>query len=304
MWVIVRKTWGWHKKMDRISLGQLSKLTQIPRKKTFMLIKQLENKKVIVKSVPKKGDSKFVCYGVQKDYDKWVGVPKKEGIPKKGDRVSPKKGTKVSPKKGTTIDTLKDTNKDTNTKDIDSDNYKKVDENVSKMDTQVSIDKVSIGKDRLGKSKVSIDNTNVSKTPSRTNNKKLKNESLTVKTPLKDIEQSKKPLCDTNKVFNFFCNKYKEVFGKEYVANFGKDKKIIKDLLRIIPSDELEYLISLYFVTPDEYSEKAGYSVGMFKTKINSLRIEKRTLRFSEKTLKSIMVGKAWLKKKEKEDVR
>ena len=77
LWVIIRKTWGWHKKMDRISLGQISESTQIPRRKVFMLIKQLENKKIIIKAVPNKGDIRYISYGIQKDYDKWVGVPKK-----------------------------------------------------------------------------------------------------------------------------------------------------------------------------------------------------------------------------------
>jgi len=112
LWVIIRKTWGWHKKMDRISLGQISESTQIPRRKVFMLIKQLENKKIIIKAVPNKGDIRYISYGIQKDYDKWVGVPKKGAVPNKGDKVSPKKATRVSPKKVHTIDTLKDILKD------------------------------------------------------------------------------------------------------------------------------------------------------------------------------------------------
>jgi hypothetical protein len=76
----------------------------------------------------------------------------------------------------------------------------------------------------------------------------------------------------TNKVFNHFCLKYKEVFTKDYVANFGKDKKLIKDLLNIIKEDELIVLINRFFESDDDFIQKSGFTLGVFKSQINKLR--------------------------------
>jgi hypothetical protein len=83
---------------------------------------------------------------------------------------------------------------------------------------------------------------------------------------------------DTNKIFDYFCLKYKKVFNKEYVANFGKDKKLIKDLLKIIKTDELASLINQFFESDDEFVQKSGYTLGVFKSQINKLRSKKTSV--------------------------
>ncbi len=109
LWVILRKTYGWNKKMDRIALSQFEKLTGIPRKKCFQLLKQLSNRKIITKSVPHKGDGYIVSYGLNESYNGWKVSPIKGVSPIKVPGV-PHKGSMVSPIKGTTKETLtKDT---------------------------------------------------------------------------------------------------------------------------------------------------------------------------------------------------
>ena len=78
LWVIIRKTYGWRKKMDRISKSQFAELTGIDRRKCSTILKRLEEKKVIIRGVPQKGDSrKAVTYGLNKDYRDWQVSPKK-----------------------------------------------------------------------------------------------------------------------------------------------------------------------------------------------------------------------------------
>lgn len=104
LWVILRKTYGWNKKMDRISLSQYSEMTGMPRSKCHQVLKSLINKNIVIKGVPQKGNTTAISYGIQKDFDKWKLFPKKVTVPQKGNRVFPKKGTKVFPKKVTTKD--------------------------------------------------------------------------------------------------------------------------------------------------------------------------------------------------------
>ena len=112
-----------------------------------------------------------------------------------------------------------------------------------------------------------------------------------------------KDITATNDIFNYFCLTYKEVFSKEYIASFGKDKKILKDLLVKIPLENLKELVSVFLATPDQFCESAGYTVGVFKTRINSLRTGKSTLKVSDKTVKSMQAIKNWTKESEVIDV-
>lgn len=70
--VIFRKTYGWNKKEDEISLSQFARLTGLRKQSCFRAIKKLHQKGVI-----KKGCGKVVKYSFEKDYGKWKSYPKK-----------------------------------------------------------------------------------------------------------------------------------------------------------------------------------------------------------------------------------
>ena len=99
IWVVLRKTWGWKKKMDAISKTQFSQFTGIPRRKVHEIVKGLVSKNILFEGVTQKGDIRYATYGFNKDYEKWKLSPKKVTITQKGDGVSPKKVIEVSPKK-------------------------------------------------------------------------------------------------------------------------------------------------------------------------------------------------------------
>ena len=65
--VIFRKTYGYNKKSDKISLTYFSQFTSIPTSNCSRAIKKLENMNVI----NVKRDKYISEYSIQKDYDKW-----------------------------------------------------------------------------------------------------------------------------------------------------------------------------------------------------------------------------------------
>jgi len=105
---ILRKTYGWNKKEDRISLSQFMDMTGISKSHIIRAIKGLIDKNMIAK----KGNDLGITYCIQKKYHLWNALPKKETLPKKEINVA-KKGNVALPKKGHTKDTLtKDNTKD------------------------------------------------------------------------------------------------------------------------------------------------------------------------------------------------
>lgn len=80
----------------------------------------------------------------------------------------------------------------------------------------------------------------------------------------------------TDQVFNHFLDRFKARKKVAYVPSYGKDKKIIKDLLRNddLTPENLKNLIDLFFSSNDQFITKTDYSVGVFKSQINKLRSE------------------------------
>ena len=109
---ILRKTYGWHKCEDAISLSQFSLMTGIKNTHVIRAINGLLSKKVI--SITENGNCKAKVYKFIKDYHVWRPLPKKVTFPKKVIGV-PKKGNFEFPKKGDTKETI---TKETITKDI------------------------------------------------------------------------------------------------------------------------------------------------------------------------------------------
>ena len=101
--VVLRKTYGYHKNKDRISLSQFQKNTLMNRSQTVKTINSLVCKRILVKE---KGVYKF-----NKNWDEWV-VSKRIPSVQKDTRGSMQKDTKTSMQ----LDTHK-RYKDNNTKD-------------------------------------------------------------------------------------------------------------------------------------------------------------------------------------------
>lgn len=78
---ILRKTYGWGKKEDKISLPQLKKMTGIPKPNIVRARNVLEEMNIII--VIKTDNGKTVIYRIQKDYMKWKPLSKPITLSKK-----------------------------------------------------------------------------------------------------------------------------------------------------------------------------------------------------------------------------
>jgi phage replication O-like protein O len=65
---IIRKTYGWHKKTDRISYSQFEEITAISRRHIAPALQSLIRRNIINRT----GDGYNLEYGIQKDYELWL----------------------------------------------------------------------------------------------------------------------------------------------------------------------------------------------------------------------------------------
>jgi len=96
--VIIRKTYGFNKKEDKISTSQFIELTGLSRIAIPKARRKLLELNLI--TVSQKGYSQGLTYSIQKDYNKWKPYPKKDTVSQKGYRCIQKR-TQVYPKKDT-----------------------------------------------------------------------------------------------------------------------------------------------------------------------------------------------------------
>ena len=85
---VIRKTYGFNKKYDYISMGQISKATGINRPLVARLLKKLINKKIIGvtqkdNTVTQKDNSYINCLYFSKDYERWKVLHKKITVTQK-----------------------------------------------------------------------------------------------------------------------------------------------------------------------------------------------------------------------------
>lgn len=112
---IIRKTYGFHKKTDWISLSQFKKALSIRRRHIHRALKSLSSKQVIITY---RGDRFKISYGFQKNYSKWSKSPRRVTVTYPGDEVSPIEGTGCHLSRDFTPINTKDTlTKETSTKD-------------------------------------------------------------------------------------------------------------------------------------------------------------------------------------------
>lgn len=70
---VIRKTYGWNKKKDSISLSQFSETTGINKPCVCRALNKLINKNIIIK----KDNTKIITYCLQENYKKWKVLSKK-----------------------------------------------------------------------------------------------------------------------------------------------------------------------------------------------------------------------------------
>ena len=84
LWAILRKTYGWGKRSDRISISQLSEITGLARRTVIYALQNLEAKKMVVVTrsrIDARNDVNVIEF--QKDHELWV-VQEIDGSARKG----------------------------------------------------------------------------------------------------------------------------------------------------------------------------------------------------------------------------
>lgn len=98
LWALFRKTYGWHKKEDRISLSQFQALTGLPIPKISNTLNRLVLRKMV--RVTENGNGKVKSYGFQKVFSVWQDLPEKVipkiAIPEKGITENGAQGLPIS----------------------------------------------------------------------------------------------------------------------------------------------------------------------------------------------------------------
>ena len=74
-------------------------------------------------------------------------------------------------------------------------------------------------------------------------------------------------------VLAFWCNIHKEQLKTPYCICWGKDQKIIKDIVSTYGQTPTFAMIALFFkqLETDEFLKKTGASLGIFRTQIPKL---------------------------------
>jgi phage replication O-like protein O len=111
LWVVLRKTYGWKKTEDEISLSQFQEMTGLKRPNVVRGIKGLVSKKILVSI---NNDTTYATkYRFNKDFDSWQASIKKDTTPK----GSIKKDNEVVSKKITPLVSKKIHTKENSTKE-------------------------------------------------------------------------------------------------------------------------------------------------------------------------------------------
>ncbi len=100
--LILRKTYGWHKKWDKISLSQFTSGTGLKKSTICKALNKLIFMNLIITKKDNEGISKYMF---NKHYDKWKPLPKKITLPKKEISIT-QKGNESLPKKRHTKETI------------------------------------------------------------------------------------------------------------------------------------------------------------------------------------------------------
>lgn len=110
LWTIWRKTYGWHKKEDSISLSQFFLSTGMKKPSIIRAIKKLEDKNII----SKRANNIAYIYRFNKDFDTWKPLAKRLTVSKRANVVS-KRANKSLAKE---LPTKENYTKETITKEI------------------------------------------------------------------------------------------------------------------------------------------------------------------------------------------
>jgi phage replication O-like protein O len=218
---LIRKTYGWGKKEDEISLSQFADATGISRNHIQEILSDLTDRKIVTRkrvkgrTVPKDGNSDVpenrnrlsITWGFQKRSELWIkGKPQKRnhsGVPENGNKSVPENG-----------------------------NNKR--------------------KERKYKDKA----------------KALPYEKEIFQLEFSEVAKTKS---DHQRFVDYYCAHFLQKCENKYPFSNKKDGAITKRLLKAHGAEILAGYAKTFFTEPDDFTEKAGYSMAVFESQLAKL---------------------------------
>jgi len=106
----------------------------------------------------------------------------------------------------------------------------------------------------------------------------IPNEYIRYTRVFKRTPRKKKVFKETLPLISYFCKKYKERFGKPYIVAYGKDGASIKQLLSGgLTFVTLTQAMDKFINDHDPWLEKVGYTISVFKARVNKYAVENAT---------------------------
>lgn len=116
-------------------------------------------------------------------------------------------------------------------------------------------------------------------------------------TKVKNVPQQTDPA--VSNLIRYYHSKFVDKFGEKPTIDGGKDGRLLKGLLRTYGEEKLKGLIDRFFDSDDSFITNSSYTMGVFKTVINKLLINKDPKEIQKpKALSSL---ERWQNKSERE---
>ena len=273
---IARKTYGYQKKADQMSYGQISEKTKIARQHVVTICGVLEKRQMIM--VTRSAESN--CFAIQKDYTRWLPSPA-HGSTKKAKLVSaqdnsgedsPAHGTSeepASPVEGTSNNYNHASQKDLR----EADNVKASPAHGSTLVPPTGAGVVP----STGPTKEINTNLSLRERLSRSKNQP---ELPNMPTPPEgEGEECQRPDPRVKRLREYFAQEYERRFKSTYLPAFARDGKIFKDILAGLQGmngeaeGHVKTLIQRYFAPDHKFM--GNVDVPSFLGAFNRLAAEK-----------------------------
>lgn len=87
-------------------------------------------------------------------------------------------------------------------------------------------------------------------------------------------------------VIAYWCKLHEETVESKYLISYGKDQKIIKDIISVYGMEKTVQLIAGFFESAgsDPFIQETGVTVGIFKTQIPKLLLKIQKTKHKEET--------------------
>lgn len=111
-----------------------------------------------------------------------------------------------------------------------------------------------------------------------TKSQQTANKELTPTKKLKNIKKDTEP-SPVKDFIEYASSTFKEKYQAPMFINWGKDGKLVKELLGVYELNKLKEIWGAFLNSKDPFIEKAGRSIGVFQTQVNKLAQAKSTQR-------------------------